>query len=102
MARTAGRTEREIRDIVLADGHVERVMETLTAGRTHAPPEPLSLIRRAAAAHSIPAVLTGAEVRAGLPADDVGRGGPGLYYDPAGEPGLRRQLSAYRQVFALD
>jgi hypothetical protein len=73
--------------IVLADGRVDQVTETRTAAQ--APPELLALIRQAAAAHSIPAVLTGGEVHAGLPGDDTGRGKAGLYYDPAGEPGLR-------------
>ena len=73
--------------IVLADRRVDQVTETRTA--QPAPPELLALLRQAAAAHSIPAVLTGGKVHAGLPGDDTGRGKAGLYYDPAGEPGLR-------------
>jgi hypothetical protein len=75
--------------IVLAGGGVERVTETWTAGGTQVPPELLALIRRAAAAHSIPAVLTGGKVCDGLPGDNDWNSGAGLYYDPAGEPGLR-------------
>jgi hypothetical protein len=75
--------------IVLADGRVDQVAETWAAGRAQAPPELLALIRQAAAARSVPAVLTGGEVHAGLPGDDIGRGKPGLYCDPAGKPGLR-------------
>ena len=71
-------------DIVLADGRLAPVTETWSAGRKHAPPELLALIRVAAAAHSVPAVLTGGQVHAGLPGKNAG-----LYYDPAGEPGLR-------------
>jgi hypothetical protein len=70
--------------IVLAGGRVKQVTETWTAGRTEAPPQMLALIRHAAAAHSIPAVLTGGKVHDGLPGKNAG-----LYYDPAGEPGLR-------------
>jgi hypothetical protein len=73
--------------IVVTDGRVDQVSETRTAAQ--APPELVALIWRAAAAHSVPAVLTGGEVHAGLPGDDVGRGNAGLYCDPAGEPGLR-------------
>jgi hypothetical protein len=71
-------------DIVLADGRLAPVTETWNAGREQAPPELLAMIRRAAAAHSVPAVLTGGQVHAGLPDTNAG-----LYYDPAGEPGLR-------------
>ena len=71
-------------DIVLADGSLAPVTETWSAGRKQAPPELLALIRRAAAAHSVPAVLTGGQVHADLPGKNAG-----LYYDPAGEPGLR-------------
>jgi hypothetical protein len=70
--------------IVLAGGRGKQVTETWAAGRTEAPPELLALIRDAAAAHSIPAVLTGGEVCDGLPGKDAG-----LYYDPAGKQGLR-------------
>jgi hypothetical protein len=70
--------------VVLANGRVEPVTEAWTAGQEQAPPELLALIRRAAAAHSIPAVLTGGQVGDGLPGKK-----PGLYFDPAGEPGLR-------------
>jgi hypothetical protein len=70
--------------IVLAGGRGKQVTETWTAGRTEAPPELLALIRHAAAAYSIPAVLTGGKVHDGMPGKDAG-----LYYDPAGEPGLR-------------
>jgi hypothetical protein len=70
--------------IVLASGRVQPVTETWTAGRTEAPPELLALIRHAATAHSIPAVLTGGRVHVGLPGKDAR-----LCYDPAGEPGLR-------------
>jgi hypothetical protein len=71
-------------DIVLADGRRVPVTETWTARVNQAPPELLALVRGAAAAHSVPAVLTGAKVHDGLPDADAG-----LYYDPAGEPGLR-------------
>jgi hypothetical protein len=70
--------------VVLANGRVKPVTETWTAGQAQARPELLALIRRAAAARSIPAVLTGGHVRDGLPGKD-----PGIYFDPAGEPGLR-------------
>jgi hypothetical protein len=83
--------------VVLAGGRVEQATETWTAGGTQAPPEILALIRRAAAAHSIPAVLTGGRVHDGLPGKDAG-----LYYDPAGEPGLREwtgtEWSSFLQV----
>jgi hypothetical protein len=75
--------------IVLAGGGVEKVTETWTSGGTPAPPELLALIRRAAAAHSIPAVLTGGKVCDGLPGGNLDSSGPGLYHDPAGEAGLR-------------
>ena len=75
--------------IVLADGHVEQVTETWTEGRAQAPPELLALIRRAAAAHSVPAVLTGGKVLDGRSSHEVLCGNAGLYYDPAGKPGLR-------------
>ena len=69
-------------DIVLAGGRVEHAVGIWGPGE--AAPKRLALIRRAAAAHSIPAVLTGGRVHGGLPGKDAG-----LYYDPAGEPGLR-------------
>jgi hypothetical protein len=71
-------------DIVLADGRRVPVTETWTKGVRQAPPELLALVRGAAAAHSVPAVLTGVRVYDGLRDADAG-----LYYDPAGEPGLR-------------
>jgi hypothetical protein len=73
--------------IVLASGDVEPVGETCTPGRRQAPPEMLALIRRAAAAHSVPAVLaTGAQV---FDDDDLPGKHAGLYFDPGGEPGVR-------------
>jgi hypothetical protein len=69
--------------IVLAGGRVEQATGTWAPGRAQPPAEMLAVIRRAAAAHSIPAVLTGGRVRDGVPQD------AGLYHDPAGEPGVR-------------
>jgi hypothetical protein len=83
--------------IVLTSDHVEHVKATWAPGRRQAPPEMLAQIRRAAAAHSIPAVLTGGKVHDGEPATK-----PGLYYDPSGEPALREwtrtEWSPFRQV----
>jgi hypothetical protein len=70
--------------IMLADGLVKPARETWLPGRAQAPPELVALIKRAAAAHSIPAVLTGGMVHDGLPGEEAG-----LYYDPAGQPGVR-------------
>ena len=70
--------------IVLANGDVTPVREIRARGKRPVPPELLAAIRSTAAAHSIPAVLTGASVLADLPDKK-----PGLYADPAGEQGLR-------------
>jgi hypothetical protein len=82
--------------IVLAGGRVEQATGTRSPGRAQPPAEMLAVIRRAAAAHSIPAVLTGGRVRDGVPQD------AGLYHDPAGEPGVREwtgtQWSPFLQV----
>jgi hypothetical protein len=84
--------------VVMADGRVEAVTETWTAGIAKATPDMLSLIRRAAAAHSVPAVLTGERVPDGLPGEDQFRlrnaHTATLYHDPAGEPGLREWTGA--------
>jgi hypothetical protein len=83
--------------IVLVGGSVEQATGTWAPGRAQPPAEMLAVIRRAAAAHSIPAVLTGGRVLDGVPGQDAG-----LYHDPAGEPGVREwtgtQWSPFLQV----
>ena len=83
--------------IVLAGGRVEQATGTWAPGRAQPPAEMLAVIRRAAAAHSIPAVLTGGRILDGVPGQDAG-----LYHDPAGEPGVREwtgtQWSPFLQV----
>jgi hypothetical protein len=54
----------------------------------------LAVIRREAAAHSIPAVLTGGRVLDGPPGKDAG-----LYHDPAGEPGVREWTGTHWSPF---
>jgi hypothetical protein len=70
--------------IVLANGRKKSVPGTWAADGQPVPPELLAAIRSTAAAHSIPAVLTGRLISADLPGRSAG-----LYFDPAGEPGLR-------------
>jgi hypothetical protein len=70
--------------IVLAGGSVEQATGTWAPAGAQPPAEMLAVIRRAAAAHSIPAVLTGGHVLDGVPGQVAG-----LYHDPAGEPGVR-------------
>jgi hypothetical protein len=86
--------------IVLANGHVRPVLETRPKEGQPVPPELLAAIRSTAAAHSIPAVLTGGLVSAYLPSRSAG-----LYFDPAGEPGLREwtgtEWSPFIQVDAV-
>lgn len=72
--------------IVLASGGTRARLEIWISGSAQASEELLALIRRAAAAHSIPAVLTGSPV---LFLADGPDETPGLYHDPAGQPGLR-------------
>jgi hypothetical protein len=89
-----GTPEGWVLQIVLADGSVEQATGTWVPGRAQPPAEMLAVIRRAAAAHSIPAVLTGGHVLDGVPGQDAG-----LYPDPAGEPGVREWTGTRWSLF---
>ena len=81
-------------EIVLRSGDAVTVGATRSDG-PFARPEALEWIRHAARRYGIPALLTGMVITTGKRGDGgTYPGGPGLYRDPGGEPGLREWTGA--------